>query len=291
MVRPSENVPAGLTETAALDAASGPPRIVAVNVGNSRVRVGEVVGTRGGEAVSLPASDPEMTANAIARLAKSEEAGPAAAVVVATVNRPASEAVIQAARPKLACGVFRVGEDLPLPMRGRLDPDATTGQDRVLNAMAAFELLKQAVVVVDAGTALTVDFVDGEGVFQGGAIAPGARMSLHALHEHTSALPDVGLDTPEETPFGKSTREAMLQGVFFAARGLVRLLVERYAEAYGAYPLVVATGGDAELIFGADELVDRVVPDLKLVGISLACASALESEDGEGGPDPDEASS
>ena len=73
----------------------------------------------------------------------------------------------------------------------QLDPETITGVDRLLNAAAAYATLKQACVVVDAGTAVTVDFVDGHGTFHGGAIAPGARLQIDALHRGTDALPDV----------------------------------------------------------------------------------------------------
>ena len=94
--------------------------------------------------------------------------------------------------------------------------------------------------------------MDGQGTFHGGAIAPGARMQLRALHEGTAALPEVALAAPDDDAFGRSTSQAMLHGVYHGVRGLVWKLVERYAEAYGAFPQVVATGGDAELLFRGD---------------------------------------
>ena len=79
--------------------------------------------------------------------------------------------------------MYRVGDDLPIPIQVDLAPETITGSDRLLNAVAAFDVLQQACVVVDAGTAVTVDFIDGKGTFHGGAIAPGARMQLAALHK------------------------------------------------------------------------------------------------------------
>jgi len=140
--------------------------------------------------------------------------------------------------------------------------------------------------VVDAGTAVTVDFVDGQGVFHGGAIAPGARMQLDALHERTASLPQIEFRRPDPAEtFGRNTAEAMLHGVFDGLRGLVWRLVEQYSERYGAFPLVVATGGDAQTLFGDDELVNRIVPELTLQGIAVAARTALAdvSEDGDDG--------
>ena len=146
----------------------------------------------------------------------------------------------------------------------------------MLNAAAAYDVLDQACVVVDAGTAITVDFVDGAGTFHGGAIAPGAQLQLDALNQRTAQLPEVDFDHPAEV-IGHNTIEAMRCGVFYGLRGMVRELVEQFAEAHGQYPMVVATGGDANVLFREYDLVDRVVPDLTLMGIALTLRRALES--------------
>jgi hypothetical protein len=76
----------------------------------------------------------------------------------------------------------------------------------------------------------------------------------------------------------------MLRGVYHGARGLAWRLIERYAEEYGGFPLVIATGGDAAALFSDDELVNQVVPDLVLRGIALAAQVALRPD---GAADPD----
>ena len=196
-------------------------------------------------------------------------------IVVASVNEPATGPIVAAIERSTSSEVYRIDDDLGVPIGQQLDPETITGLDRLLNAAAAWDRLKQACVVVDAGTAVTVDFVDGVGTFQGGAIAPGARMQLAALHEHTAALPTIDFVRPDPDPFGKNTRQAMLQGVFHGIRGLVWRLVEQYATAYGAFPQVIATGGDAATIFEGDELVNAIVPDLTLQGIAAAARANL----------------
>ena len=173
-------------------------------------------------------------------------------------------------------------DDMPAPIGTCLDAGAKPGVDRLLNAAAAYAKLKQACIVIDAGTCVTVDFIDGEGVFHGGAIAPGARMQLKALHEQTAALPSVDFTAPEGLAWGSNTREAMLRGVYHGIRGLVWRLIEKYAEQYGGFPIVIATGGDAAALFSDDELINQIVPDLVLRGVALAAKSALEPEDGDG---------
>jgi len=187
---------------------------------------------------------------------------------------------------ELGTDIHRVRRDLAIPVGTCVDDESKVGDDRLLAAAAAWDALKQAVVVVDAGTAITLNFIDGEGTFHGGAIAPGATLQLKALHKHTALLPRVAFAQPDQKePFGRNTAEAMLLGVYEGIRGMVRQLVERYAEHYGAFPMVVATGGDAETLFSGDDLVDRIAPDLVLRGIAVAARNASEGVDDEAAAD------
>ena len=116
--------------------------------------------------------------------------------------------------------------------------------------------------------------------------APGGTLQLKSLHEHTDMLPRVAFAQPDAgEAFGRNTAAAMLLGVFEGLRGMVRRLVERYAESYGAFPMVVATGGDAETLFSGDDLVDRIVPELVLLGIAVAARHASEDADQDAGSD------
>src|SRR5699024_6071301 len=128
--------------------------------------------------------------------------------------------------------VQRIEHDINIPIGRQLDPEAIVGEDRLLNAAASYDVLKQACVVIDAGTAITVDFVDGQGTFHGGAIAPGAQSMLNTLADKTSQLPEVELKAPREY-IGHNTTEAMRGGVFYCLRGMVRELVEHYAHQAG----------------------------------------------------------
>lgn len=255
------------------------PTLIAVEVGNSRTQIGQFVDGEIRVSQRLANDDLASIADRILALWKPIASTPRAAVLLASVNEPVGRPMISMMEDQLSVDIYRVGEDLPVPIGRQLDPETITGIDRLLAAAAAYDRVQQACVVVDAGTAITVDFIDGEGTFHGGAIAPGARMQLRALHEHTSALPELEFTAPNDEPFGRSTAQAMLQGVYNGIRGAVRYLVEQYAVAYEAYPLVIATGGDAELLFADDELVDRVVPDLTLLGIAAAARHAFAGDE------------
>ena len=194
--------------------------------------------------------------------------------------------VLNLGNSRLAIGVFAAGElqfikrvghdqrgDWPAVIAeawGRIaEQPAETGVDRVLNIAAAYEQMGKACVVVDAGTAITVDCCNDQGDFLGGAIAPGVGLMLDALHAKTARLPRASLEIPEGI-FGQSTTAAIQHGVYHGVRGMVKELAENYATELGFWPDIIATGGDAPVLFENWELVHAIAPDLTLYGIALA---------------------
>ena len=256
--------------------------LLAVTVGNTRTRLGlfRPAATRGAELVESASHSNSDLAGIAKQARELLVSDHGSSIVMSSVNNKVADQLEKLLRVETGEEVYRFGRDLAIPLRNTLDDDTTVGQDRLLCALAAFSKAKQACVVVDAGTAITVDFIDGEGIFQGGVIAPGLHMMLASLHEHTAALPQLAFTRPDAArgPFGKDTKHAMLLGAQVAAQGLVRLVVERYAEAYEAYPQIIATGGDAQMLFENDEVVEHVVADLQLLGIYEACRRNLDAD-------------
>jgi len=251
--------------------------LLAIGVGNSRTRIG---GFEDGQLVanhSFSNRQPEVLPEEIERAWRQLRQREGACVLLASSNPPFAQKLVDALGGRLESRILRVEKDLPIPIGRQLDREAIVGEDRLLNAAAAYDVLKQACVVVDAGTAITIDFVDGAGTFHGGAIAPGAQLMLDSLASHTAQLPEIEFDTPVE-PIGHNTGEAMRSGAFHGLRGLVREMVEKIAEHAGAFPLVVATGGNSEKLFRDWELVERVSPDLTLLGMAVTLRVALKAE-------------
>ncbi len=256
--------------------------LLAVSVGNTRTKLGVFID---GKLVRTLALTPDQLDSQLREFVvaawKELVSTRQPVVLMATVNPkvfPKVEEIVgEALLEDRQAHVLRVEEDVAIAIGRQLDPEAMVGEDRLLNAAAAYDTLKQSCVVVDAGTAITVDFIDGSGTFHGGAIAPGASLMLRSLHEHTGQLPEVTPAVPEEA-IGHNTVQAMRTGMYHGLRGLVRELVEKYAESVGSFPMVVATGGDAELLFKDHELIDRIVPDLTLLGIAASYQQALENE-------------
>lgn len=255
--------------------------VLGICVGNTRSQVGLLEGTELHSRQSFPNDQVEQIAEYAKSLAGQAPREPA--LVIATVNPPAADKIQARVEATLGGEVYRVGRDLEIPILHSLDDPTTVGQDRLLNALGAFARFGQACVIIDAGTAITVDLIDGEGNFHGGAIAPGLNMMLRAMHQQTAALPEMTYENPDPARgvLGKDTRHAMILGVRGAAVGLAHLLIDQYAEFYGGYPRVVATGGDAAALFEKDELIEHVIPELQLLGVAELCKRSLTEADEE----------
>ena len=249
--------------------------LVAISVGNSRVHVGHFIGDEINENVDLLHEDMTRMVEVVSKMWKASEKAERRAVVIASVNDEVASRIISMLEDQLGEEVYKVGEDLPIPLPLSLDPEAIPGIDRLLCAAAAWDVIKEACIIVNAGTAITIDFVDGKGVFHGGTIAPGVQMQLDSMTDGTEALPPIDFKRPEGEPFGRNTADAMLRGAYHGARGLTWRVVEEYARSYEAFPLVIATGGDAQALYGDDELINRIIDDLELRGIALTARNAL----------------
>lgn len=179
------------------------------------------------------------------------------------------EQVESAVREATGQPVQWVGQEIDLPIVVETKVPIETGVDRALICAAAFEQLEKACVVVDAGTAVTVNLVDQRGAFVGGAIAPGVALMIKSLGEGTAKLPMITFELPRAS-FGTDTTEAIRHGIVLSIRGLVQNMAERWAEENGTWPEVIATGGDAHALFDGWEIVHAVSPDLLLYGVALA---------------------
>lgn len=244
--------------------------LLVLNIGNSRLAIGSFVGGELQYTKRIALDQREDIQGAIAEAWKTVD-DPDAEVCAASVNPQVNEFVEHAAQQATGKPVQWVGQQVDLPIKVKTEAPEKTGVDRVLSMAAAYEQMQTACVVVDAGTAITVNVCDDKGNFLGGAIAPGAAMMLKAMHEHTAKLPDVALAIPEKA-IGATTEQAMLHGVYHGIRGMVKELVESYAVELGNWPDIICTGGDAQTLFGGWELVHAISPDLILYGIALAYA-------------------
>jgi type III pantothenate kinase len=248
---------------------------LAVSIGNTRTQIGRIVDGVVQEFATVSSDTPTEALEQLVAWSKDVDKDDRI-VLLASVRADTADAMRSLVVDQIGAEIIELEKDLPVPIGRALDSESIIGVDRLLAAAAAWNELKQACIIVDVGTAVTVDFVDGEGVFQGGAILPGTRAMLDSLTNSADLLPSIDYLRPEGEPFGRNTTDAMLRGVHNAIHGGVWKLVENYALFYGGFPLVIATGGDAESIFADDELVSRIVPDLALRGCAVSYRTATE---------------
>jgi type III pantothenate kinase len=149
----------------------------------------------------------------------------------------------------------------------RIDNPVEVGADRLVNAVAAYDRIGGACVVVDFGTGINFDAVSADGEYLGGAIAPGLEVSLTALVERAARIPRIELAEPERA-IGRSSRAAIQSGVVFGFAGLIDGVVRRIEDELGDATML-ATGGLAAAIVPFTETIDEVDEMLTLKGLRL----------------------
>jgi type III pantothenate kinase len=247
---------------------------VAVDIGNTRLKWGVCRDGRVTEVHRLPLDDRARWDKEFVALATPGVCRWA----VASVNPPAARRFVAWARKHGDAAVF---EDRTLiPLRISVDFPEKVGLDRLFGAVAAKAMVPAGTpaVTVDVGTAATVNFIDADGSFQGGAILPAARLMARALNEFTAKLPLSEPTAPDDGPMpGKNTAAAIRAGILAALNGgVVQLTTELVAQS-AVPPWVFLTGGGARLL-DADRIArittTKSVPALVLEGIRIA-AEAL----------------
>ena len=162
-----------------------------------------------------------------------------------------------------------VGPGLKTGMPIKIDNPKEVGADRIVNAVAAYEKYKTALIIVDFGTATTFDCVSKEGAFIGGVIAPGVTISSEALFQRASKLPRVEIFIRPKNVIAKDTITAMNSGIIYGYTGLVDGIVQRMKKEMETETTILATGGLAPIICEVSETINHVEPFLTLEGLKI----------------------
>lgn len=194
-----------------------------------------------------------------------------ASIVSSTVPQLSDEWEAMAER-YLGQRMLVVGPTIRTGMPIRMDNPHEVGADRLVNAVAAYDRVQGACVVVDFGTAITYDVVSASGEYLGGIITPGAEISIDALYQRAAKLPKVEL-APPRSLIGKSTVEAIRSGIVYGFAAQVDGIVHRLRDELGSQTTVIATGGLAHhLVPSVRETIDEVDDLLTLTGLRLIWA-------------------
>lgn len=249
--------------------------LLVVNVGNTQIKLGAFRGDALLGTVRL-ATRRDRTADEygllIADLLRHRGIDPAeiAAIALCSVVPPLMVTLEEAFRDQFGLRPFVITPETRTGLRLRYDNPSGIGADRLADAVAAYRLYGGPVITVDLGTATTLNAVTEDGVFLGGAIAPGVGISTEALFARAAKLPRIDLAPPNGSVIGKTTVQSMQVGIVYGYAGGVDALVERFRAEMGAPgATVVATGGFAPLISRASHTIQHVDPDLTLNGCKL----------------------
>lgn len=243
--------------------------LLAVDLGNSAVSLGAFDGDRLVRRWQIDVDDDSGPESWRRRLRAVRDSGPRfGRCLVASVAPSHTESLAAAAAAFCDSVTLLQGTALP-GVRALVREPQRVGIDRLLNCLACARLHAAPAIVVDVGTATTLDFVTGAGDYGGGVIAPGPRVSVAALAAAAQLLPPVRFARPARI-LGLDTETCMQSGAYWGFVGLVRELLARLREEVGPVDVVVGTGGNCALIAEDVPELERIDPDLTLRGIALA---------------------
>lgn len=140
-----------------------------------------------------------------------------------------------------------VGPGLKTGLNIHVDVPSQVGSDRIVIAVAALAEYKAPMILLDMGTATTMDVVGADNVYMGGVIFPGVKVSLEALTSRAAQLPAISLDRPRHV-IGKNTVDCMRSGMMYGTAAMIDGLLDRMEEELGRKATVIATGGMAQFV-------------------------------------------
>ena len=161
-----------------------------------------------------------------------------------------------------------VGPGLKTGLNIHVDVPSQVGSDRIVIAVAALAEYKAPLLLLDLGTATTIEAVEPENVYMGGVIIPGVRVSLDALTSRAAQLPGISLDQPKQV-IGKNTVDCMRSGMMYGTAAMIDGLIERMEEELGHRCTLIATGGLAQFITPLCRREIILEKDLLLKGLNI----------------------
>ncbi len=161
-----------------------------------------------------------------------------------------------------------VGPGLKTGLNIHVDIPNQVGSDRIVIAVAALAEYKAPLILMDLGTATTIEVVEPENVYMGGVIFPGVKVSLEALTSRAAQLPAISLDKPKQV-IGKNTVDCMRSGMMYGTASMIDGLVDRIEEELGHKSTLIATGGMAQFIAPLCHHEIILEKDLLLKGLNL----------------------
>lgn len=243
--------------------------MLAIDIGNTNITAGIFSGSELSEVFRVPTKDCLKASSFLPLLPGLRRALPCESVMV-SVRREAAAIVKKDIEEASGKAPSIVDADTPMGISVDYRTKSTLGIDRLVCASAAFQLYRvqsRPIVVIDMGTATTIDYVTEEGVFKGGMIAPGMKSAYEGLLSAAPELPRIE-DLSVGDIIGASTLECVRSGVVMGHACMIRKTVEIMARRNKAKPVVVLTGGTSAIIAKGLPRTYRIDEHLILKGLS-----------------------
>lgn len=195
-------------------------------------------------------------------------------VLLCSVVPHLNDVVIKKIKRHLNLEAMVAGKDIDVPIKNKYDNPSQVGVDRLVGAYAAKKMFGAPTIIIDFGTAITIDVVNQKGEYEGGIIIPGIRLSAESLFNKTALLPKIESITRPRAIIGRNTRDSILSGIFYGYGTMCSGLVESIKGKKGmATAKLILTGGHTKLIKKyISTRVDRLEPNLVLLGLAFIAA-------------------
>lgn len=188
--------------------------------------------------------------------------------IMSSVVPPVFNSVLTGVMKVIGKEPMVVGPGIKTGLNIQTDTPSQVGSDRIVIAVAALAEYKPPLILVDMGTATTVEVVGEGNTYQGGCIIPGVRISLDALTSRAAQLPGIRLDKPRRI-IGKNTVDCMRSGIMYGTAAMLDGLLDRMEEELGYSTTVVATGGMAQFVVPLCRRDINLEKDLLLKGLNI----------------------
>ncbi|NPA51872.1 MAG: type III pantothenate kinase [Aquificae bacterium] len=241
--------------------------IVGIDIGNTTVEVGLIENPKNIHSYKLY-SDKNKTEDEWYLLFNSiiKDKSHIEAVLISSVVPQITDKIKNAVSKATNSQTFIIGEHINYPIKINYTNPEEVGTDRIVNAVAVINQKKYPSIVVDFGTAVTFDYINKKGEYEGGAIFPGIKSSIEALFSKTAKLPSVSLKKISN-PIGKNTIESIQTGIYNGYISIIEGMVSRIKDVCECKLDIILTGGDAYLIKEGLKIDHSLEPYLNMKGI------------------------
>jgi type III pantothenate kinase len=209
-------------------------RILAIDIGNTAATVGFYEGGRLIDFGSIYYNDIPKYAIKLLKSGKDSHLD----IIISSVYPEITKKVKSSFEAIKGQKIWVVGKNLPIKILHNYNNYNGLGCDRKVSAYGAVRMYRLPMLIIDYGTAITFDYIDSKGFFQGGMIIPGLRLSAESLFRKTALLPQVSIERPKHL-IGRNTKTSILSGIFFGYGALLDGLIERICEQRKIKPKII----------------------------------------------------